>query len=111
MVIGATVASAAFFPSDPEPSVGRATAASTAASPARPAAAAAAQVAKEPPLTDDQKAQLRAPFDQQPRMIVPADAEGATVVVVKFNDYQCPPCRQTFELYEPIWAKWARGAR
>ena len=43
-------------------------------------------------------------------MIVPADAEGASVVVVKFNDYQCPPCRQTFELYEPIWEKWEQQA-
>ena len=39
-------------------------------------------------------------------MIVPADAAGASVVIVKFNDYQCPPCRQTYELYKPIKAKW-----
>lgn len=97
VVIGATAASAAFFPKD---------LASASASPA----ARAAQVAAEPPLTDEQKAQLRTSFDQQPRMIVPADAEGASVVVVKFNDYQCPPCRQTFELYEPIWEKWAQKA-
>ena len=101
VVIGATAASAAFFPSDPE---------AAADSPAGRAAAAVAQAAAEPPLTDDQKAQLRASFDQQPRMIVPADAEGASVVVVKFNDYQCPPCRQTFELYEPIWQKWEQQA-
>ena len=99
VVIGATAASAAFFPKD-----------LASASPAARAAAVAAQVAAEPPLTDDQKAQLRTSFDQQPRMIVPADAEGASVVVVKFNDYQCPPCKQTFELYEPIWEKWAQQA-
>lgn len=98
-VLGGTVASAAFFPHDPE----------TAASPTATGTA-RAQAPVEPPLTDEQKAQLRASFDQQPRMIVPADAEGAAVVVVKFNDYQCPPCRQTFELYEPIWEKWAQKA-
>lgn len=101
VVIGATAASAAFFPKDP---------AAAADTPTARAAAAAAQAAAEPPLTEEQKAQLRASFDQQPRMIVPADAQGAAVVVVKFNDYQCPPCRQTFELYEPIWEKWDRQA-
>ena len=46
----------------------------------------------------------------QPReaMVVPAD--GAAVVVVKFNDYQCPPCRQTYMEYKPIFAKWAKQA-
>jgi uncharacterized membrane protein/protein-disulfide isomerase len=101
VVIGATAASAAFFPKDPQPA---------AETPTARAAAAAARAAAEPPLTDEQKAQLRASFDQQPRMIVPADAAGASVVVVKFNDYQCPPCRQTFELYEPIWEKWEKQA-
>ena len=41
-------------------------------------------------------------------MIVPAD--GAAVVVVKFNDYQCPPCRQTYMEYKPIFAKWEKQA-
>ena len=41
-------------------------------------------------------------------VVVPAD--GAAVVVVKFNDYQCPPCRQTYMEYKPIFAKWAKQA-
>jgi uncharacterized membrane protein/protein-disulfide isomerase len=103
VVIGATAVSASFFPADPA-------ATSTSASAQAGAAAAAQQVAAEPPLTEEQKAQLRASWDQQPRMIVPAEADGARVVIVKFNDYQCPPCRQTFELYGPIKAKWAQQA-
>ena len=103
VVLGATAASAAFFPAD-------AVTGSTSASAATRAAAVARQAAADPPLTDEQKAQVRASVDQQPRMIVPADAEGASVVVVKFNDYQCPPCRQTFELYTPIRQKWAQQA-
>lgn len=103
IVVGGTVASAAFFPADPVTS-------SPTATPAARAAAAAAQVAAAPPLTDEQKAAVRAEFDRAPRMIVPADAAGAAVVVVKFNDYQCPPCRQTFELYEPIWQKYEQQA-
>lgn len=98
VVLGATVATAAVFPKDLGVPDGAPAEART--------AAAAAQVDNEPPLTEDQKAQVRASWDQQPRMIVPADAEGAKVVIVKFNDYQCPPCRQTFELYGPIKDKW-----
>ena len=63
-----------------------------------------------PPLTDEQKAQVRSSFDAAPRAIVPADAAGASVVIVKFNDYQCPPCRQTWELYRPLKAKWDAAA-
>ena len=100
LVVGATAASAAFFPADP---------AATASASGQGVAAPPVQDT-EPPLTDEQKAQLRASFDQQPRMIVPADAEGARVVIVKFNDYQCPPCRQTFELYLPLKAKWNKQA-
>lgn len=102
VVIAATAATAAVFPKDAQAPEG--------ASAEVRAAAAAAQIDNEPPLTDDQKAQIRASWDQQPRMIVPADADGATVVIVKFNDYQCPPCRQTFELYGPIKDKWAARA-
>ena len=45
---------------------------------------------------------------QREAVIVPAD--GAAVVVVKFNDYQCPPCRQTYMEYKPIFAKWEKQA-
>jgi protein-disulfide isomerase len=34
-------------------------------------------------------------------------AEGAKVVIVKFNDYQCPACGQSYLLYKPILAKYA----
>lgn len=95
-IVGGTAVSAAVFPADPA-----AQATATTATAARPA-----QEVQGPPLTDEQKAQLRASFDQQPRMIVPADAAGAKVVIVKFNDYQCPPCRSTFELYLPLKEKW-----
>ena len=33
--------------------------------------------------------------DLQPVVDVPIDKGGAKVLVVKFNDYQCPPCRRT----------------
>jgi uncharacterized membrane protein/protein-disulfide isomerase len=43
-------------------------------------------------------AQLRIP------LVVPA--EGAKVLVVKFNDYQCPPCRQSYMEYKSVFAKY-----
>jgi uncharacterized membrane protein/thiol-disulfide isomerase/thioredoxin len=46
----------------------------------------------------------------QPRESVVVPDEGASVVVVKFNDYQCPPCRQTYMEYKPIFEKWAKQA-
>jgi uncharacterized membrane protein/protein-disulfide isomerase len=58
----------------------------------------------EPP-TPAQEAQI-AEFDKwlvaQPRVPVMVPDDGAAVVIVKFNDYQCPPCRQTYMEYKPI---------
>jgi uncharacterized membrane protein/thiol-disulfide isomerase/thioredoxin len=46
----------------------------------------------------------------QPRDTVMVPTDGAAVVIVKFNDYQCPPCRQTYMEYKPIIARWAKQA-
>jgi uncharacterized membrane protein/protein-disulfide isomerase len=40
-----------------------------------------------------------------PRVPILVPNEGAAVVIVKFNDYQCPPCRQTYMEYKPVLAK------
>lgn len=44
------------------------------------------------------------------RRMIPVDAAGAVVVVVKFNDYQCPPCGSTYQAYKPLKAKWDKEA-
>lgn len=44
----------------------------------------------------------------QQRVPVMVATEGAAVVLVKFNDYQCPPCGQTFTMYKPVLAKYAK---
>lgn len=88
--------SIAFFP-------GQQTAAASSdpqvASPAQPAA---------PAVSSAQIQQLEAYLAQQPRIPVMVPSDGAAVVIVKFNDYQCPPCRQTYMEYKPILAKWAK---
>ena len=71
------------------------------------AEAAAPQPASFPPLTDTERAQFAAWWDAQPKVDVPIPNDGAKVLVVKFNDYQCPPCRQSFEAYKGIVAKYS----
>ena len=49
-------------------------------------------------------------FDQRyaslPRVPLAVPTDGAKVLIVKFNDYQCPPCRMTWEQYKPVIAKY-----
>ncbi|MEZ5292140.1 MAG: vitamin K epoxide reductase family protein [Vicinamibacterales bacterium] len=47
-------------------------------------------------------------LNAQQRVPVMVASEGAAVVLVKFNDYMCPPCGQTFAEYKPVLAKWAK---
>jgi protein-disulfide isomerase len=56
--------------------------------------------------TADQKSEFERWFVAQPRvpLIIPAD--GAKVLIVKFNDFQCPPCRQSHMTYMPIIKKY-----
>ena len=54
--------------------------------------------------------QLEQYLAAQPRVVVMAPSDGADVVIVKFNDYQCPPCRQTYMEYKPVLAKWMAAA-
>jgi len=42
---------------------------------------------------------------KQPRQPMPIPRDGSRVTVVKFNDYQCPPCRMTHEQYRPVIAR------
>ncbi len=42
----------------------------------------------------------------QPRVVLPVPREGAQVLVLKFNDYQCPSCARSHFLYAPIFARY-----
>jgi len=69
------------------------------------ASGATTAVAAQQP-TQDQRSEFERWFAAQPRvpLIVPTD--GAKVLVVKFNDFQCPACGQSYQLYKPIFAKY-----
>jgi protein-disulfide isomerase/uncharacterized membrane protein len=53
--------------------------------------------------------QLERYLDSSPKAMIPVDVS-APVIIVKFNDYQCPPCKQTYDLYKPLHEKWDREA-
>lgn len=54
----------------------------------------------------DQRSEFERWFTSQPRVPIMVPGEGAQVLIVKFNDYQCPPCRQTYLDYKSIVAKY-----
>ena len=60
------------------------------------------------PVSAAQQTQLEQYLLAQPRKVVMAPSDGAAVVIVKFNDYQCPGCGQTYRDYKPVLAKWAK---
>ena len=60
-----------------------------------------------PPLTEQQKAEFIKSYEALPKVNVPLDPGTAKVLIVKFNDYQCPPCRNSYYEYKPVFAKYA----
>lgn len=66
-----------------------------------------ADIAAEPAaptetLGADEISQFTAWMDVQPREDLGLPASGAKVMVVKFNDYQCPACRQAYLAYRSL---------
>lgn len=66
----------------------------------------AADPAPLQPLGSAQAAEFEKWLNAQPRVPIAEPTDGAKVLILKFNDYQCPPCRQTFNEYKPIIAKY-----
>jgi protein-disulfide isomerase len=64
-----------------------------------------------PAVTDAERAKLAEWWEMQPKVNVPVPDGGAKVLVVKFNDYQCPLCKLTHDMYKPVWAKHAAGGQ
>jgi uncharacterized membrane protein/protein-disulfide isomerase len=58
-------------------------------------------------LSQKMRADFSAAWDQMPRTDLGVKADGAKVVVVKFNDYECPTCRQGEQMYKPIFERFA----
>jgi protein-disulfide isomerase len=73
-------------------------------------AAASAPADAAPALTEELGSEEVAQFESwlaaQPRVELGVPANGARVVVAKFNDYQCPACRQAYIAYKSIQQKY-----
>ena len=63
------------------------------------------------PMTDQQRASFIQWYEKQPVVSVPIERGSAKVLVVKFNDYQCPPCRETYLGYKRILDKYTAGGQ
>ena len=70
-----------------------------------------AQEAAYLPLTDQQRADLAKWWAVQPKVDLPIPNDGAKVLVVKFSDYMCPACRQTYVGYKPVFDKYLSGGQ
>ena len=72
---------------------------------AAPDGQAAGQAAAPVP-TQNQTSEFQRWYESQPRVPLVVPSEGAKVLVVKFNDFQCPACGQSYLQYKPIFAKY-----
>ncbi|HKT79037.1 MAG TPA: vitamin K epoxide reductase family protein [Vicinamibacterales bacterium] len=56
------------------------------------------------------EAQARSQVEQfmatEKRVPLVIATQGAKVLIVKFNDYQCPACAASYEMYKPVLAKY-----
>ena len=57
-------------------------------------------------LTQDQRSEIERFMAAAPRVPLIISAEGAKVLIVKFNDFQCPACGQSYLQYKPVLAKY-----
>lgn len=114
LFVAGAASALAFFPREGAAPTAESLSAAAAATPGGSTAAATSsaadqQRAQQPAAAAGGATELERFLDNAPRAVVPVDVT-APVVIVKFNDYQCPPCKQTYELYKPLKAKWEREA-
>src|SRR5262245_53526891 len=57
--------------------------------------------------SESQAAEFDRWYASQPRVPLVIPNDGAKVLIVKFNDFQCPACGQAHVQYKPVFAKYA----
>jgi protein-disulfide isomerase len=58
-------------------------------------------------LTPEQLAEFGRWWEQQPKLSMPFENNGAKVLIVEFTDLQCPHCRQKYIEIKPVLDKYA----
>jgi uncharacterized membrane protein len=66
----------------------------------------AAESGATPVATEDQRSEFDRWYAAQPRVPLIIPSGGARVLIVKFNDFQCPACGKSYLDYKPIFAKY-----
>jgi uncharacterized membrane protein/protein-disulfide isomerase len=78
--------------------------------PRETALSASTEAASDPAAAAASDASRQAEFERfytaQPRLSLNVPADGAKVLIVKFNDYQCPACADSFRAYKSVLAKY-----
>lgn len=92
LFVAGSAAAVAWFPKDNLPKAGQT----------------GAQGTQAPPPSDAVAAWL-AEFDAKEKVDVGVPADGAKIVIVKWNDFQCPSCREGFVWHKPLLAKYAQS--
>jgi uncharacterized membrane protein/protein-disulfide isomerase len=72
-----------------------------------PREGAMAEQAAAPAPTGDVRQKFEEAWGKQPRVDMGIPADGAKVIVVKFNDFQCGACAQAEMIYKPVLQKFA----
>ena len=63
-----------------------------------------------PPVPQDMQKQFSDAWALQPRVDLGVPADGAKVVIVKFNDWLCPSCKFAAQVYQPILDRYQKDS-
>jgi len=66
----------------------------------------AAGPAPLPSVSDEDRVKIAQWWDLQPKVDLPIPNDGKKVLIVKFNDYQCPTCKLTYDSYKGLIDKY-----
>src|SRR5262249_30074842 len=73
-----------------------------------PVAMGSSSASTAPDASDNPQKRVHDLWAGQPRVDLGVPADGAKVVIVKFNDWQCPSCKLSFFAYKPVLDKYAQ---
>jgi protein-disulfide isomerase len=67
---------------------------------------ASASTAVSEPVSSNQQVEFDRWFSSEPRTTLPVPSDGANVLIVKFNDFQCPSCAAAYFRHKSVLEKY-----